>query len=60
MGNLPYLHAYLDDILVTMAGSYENLLKPFELVLQCLADVGFAIYLRVSSFAVTEFDYLGY
>ena len=59
-GNLPNIRAYLDDILVTTAGSYKDHLKHGELVLQRLMDVGFAVSLRKSSFAVTEIDYLGY
>ena len=57
MGNLPNVHACLDDILVTMAGSFEDHLKHVELVLQHLMDAGFAVNLRKSSFAVTEIDY---
>ena len=61
MGDLPNVRAYLYAILVTTAGSFkEDHLKHVELVLQCLTDVGFAVNLRKSSFAVTEIDYLGY
>ncbi|KAI2491351.1 transposition [Fragilaria crotonensis] len=60
MGDLPNVRAYLDDILITTAGSYEDHLQHVELVLQRLTDVGFAVNLRKSSFAVTEIDYLGY
>jgi transposase InsO family protein len=60
MGDLPNVRAYLDDILVTTAGSYEDHLQHVELVLQRLTEVGFAVNLRKSSFAVTEIDYLGY
>ena len=60
MGNLPNVRAYLDDILVTTAGSFEDHLKHVELVLQHLTDAGFAVNLCKSSFAVTEIDYLGY
>ena len=56
MGNLPNVHAYLDDILVTTAGSFEDHLKHVELVLQCLTDEGNAVNLRKSSFAMTEID----
>ena len=60
MGDLPNVRAYLDDILVTTAGSFEDHLKHVELVLQSLTDSGFAVNLRSkSSFAVTEIDYLG-
>jgi hypothetical protein len=60
MGNLPNDRAYLDDILVTMAGSFEDHLKHVELVLQHLMDAGFAENLWKLSFAVTEIDNLGY
>ena len=61
MGDLQNVCAYLDDILVTTAGSFEDHLKHVELVLlQCLTDAGFAVNLHKSSFAVNEFDYLVY
>jgi Reverse transcriptase (RNA-dependent DNA polymerase) len=56
MGDLLNVHAYLDDILVTTTGSFEDHLKHVELVLQRLTDAGFAVILRKSSFAVTEID----
>ncbi len=39
MGDLPNVRAYLDNILVTMAGSYEDRLTYVKLVLQRLMDV---------------------
>ena len=60
MGDLPNVRAYLDDILITTAGSFEDHLKHLELVLQRLEDVGFAVNIRKSSFGVSEIDYLGY
>jgi hypothetical protein len=60
MGDLPNVRAYLYNILVTTAGSFEDHLKHVELVLQRLTDAGFAVNLRESSFAVSEIDYLGY
>jgi hypothetical protein len=60
MGDLPYVRAYLDDILITTAGSYEDHITRVELVLQRLYNVGFADILRKSSFAVTEIDSLGF
>jgi hypothetical protein len=40
MGDLPNVRAYLDDILITTAGSYEDHLTHVELVLPRLSDVG--------------------
>ena len=53
MGNLPNVRVYLDDKLITLAGSYEDHLKHVEMVLHLL-DISFAVNLRKSSFAVTE------
>ena len=39
MGNLPTVRVYLDDILITTAGSYADHLTHVELVLQRLANV---------------------
>jgi RNase H-like domain found in reverse transcriptase/Reverse transcriptase (RNA-dependent DNA polymerase) len=60
MGDLQNVRAYLDNILIAMAGSFKDHLKHVELVLQRLTDAGFAVNLRKSSFTVTEIDYLGY
>jgi Reverse transcriptase (RNA-dependent DNA polymerase) len=60
MGDLPNVRAYVDDTLVTTAGSDEDHLKHVELVLQRQTDAGFAVNLHKSAFAVTEIDYLGY
>ena len=60
MGDLQNVRAYLDNILVATAGSYEDHLNHVELVLQRLTDAGFAVNLCKSSFAVNEIDYLGY
>ena len=60
MGDLHNVRAYLDDTLITTAGSYEDHLTHVDLVLQWLSDVGFAVNLRKSLFAVTKIDYLGH
>ena len=59
MGDLPHVRAYLDDVLVTTANSYKDHLKHVELVLQHVMDVGFAVNLCKSLFAVTEIDNFG-
>ena len=60
MGDLQNVRAYLDNILVTTAGSFEDHLKHVELVLQRLTDAEFAVNLRKSLFAVNEIDYSRY
>ena len=59
-GDQPNVRVYVDDMMIATAGSYEDHLHHVELVLQRLMDVGFAIDLRKSSFAVTEIEYLCY
>ena len=54
------MHIYTTSSLQWQAGSYNNHLQHVELVLQWLTDVGFAVNLQKSSFAVAEINYLGY
>ena len=60
MAGLENVRAYLDDILITTSGSYDDHLKQVAQVLSRLDNVGFAVNVKKSSFAVTEIDYLGY
>jgi hypothetical protein len=60
MAGLENARAYLDDILITTSGSYDDHLKQVAQVLSRLDNVGFAVNVKKSSFAVTEIDYLGY
>ena len=51
---------YLDDVLITTSGSYEEHLKEVAEVLKRPNDVGFHVNLKKSFFAVEELECLGY
>lgn len=59
-GGLENVRAYLDDILITTDGSYEDHLKQVETVLKRLSEYGFVVNVKKSFFAVSEIEYLGY
>jgi transposase InsO family protein len=60
MSGLENVRAYLDDILITTSGTFEDHLTTVEQVLQRLENIGFAVNVKKSSFAVSEIEYLGY
>jgi hypothetical protein len=60
MAGLENVRAYLDDILITTSGTFEDHLKEVQKVLDRLEKTGFAVNVKKSSFAVSEMDYLGY
>jgi hypothetical protein len=60
MAGLENVRAYLDDILITTSGTFEDHLQEVQKVLERLEQTGFAVNVKKSSFAVTEIDYLGY
>ena len=60
LGDLEYARTYIDDILITTSGSYENHMKQIEEVLSRLEKAGFRANIRKCFFARTELEYLGY
>jgi transposase InsO family protein len=60
MAGLENVRAYLDDILITTSGTFEDHLEEVQKVLDRLEKTGFAVNVKKSSFAVSEIDYLGY
>ena len=58
--DLEWVRAYIDDILITSDGTYEDHLKKVELVLIRLEKAGFRANVRKCFFARTEIEYLGY
>ena len=60
LGDIKNVRAYLDDILITTSGLYEDHLANLDKVLRRLHDAGFAVNVRKSSFAVDAIKYLGY
>ena len=57
---LDNVKAYLDDILITSNGTYEDHLKKVQEVLERLSQYGFVVNIKKSFFAVSEIEYLGY
>jgi len=60
LGDLEYARTYMDDILITSSGSYEDHLKKLDEVLTRLERAGFRANVRKCYFAETEIEYLGY
>ena len=60
LGDLPYVHVYMDDILITSDGSFEDHLNKLKIVLQRLQDVDFRANVRKCNFATDSVEYLGY
>ena len=54
------VNAYLDDILLTSKGTYEEHLEYLNQILERLNTAGFAVNVRKSFFAVADVEYLGY
>ena len=60
LGDLEYAKTYIDDIMITSNGTYEDHLKQIKEVLSRLEKVGFRANVRKCNFANVELDYLGY
>ena len=60
LGDIKNVRAYLDDILITTSGLYEDHLANLDKVLCCLHNTGFAVNVHKSSFTVDAIKYLGY
>jgi hypothetical protein len=60
MGDLDYTRTYLDDILVTSNGTFEDHLRQVEKVLKRLDQAGFRANVRKCFFGNQELEYLGY
>ena len=60
LGDLEYTSVYIDDILITSSGSYEDHLIKLNEVLTRLERVGFRVNVRKCFFAEAELEYLGY
>ncbi len=59
-GDLEYTRCFLDDILVTTSGSFDQHLEQVREVLTRLERANFRANVKKCSFAATELDYLGF
>ncbi len=60
LGDLDFVLIYIDDILITSDGTYEDHMEKLEIVLQRLEEKGFRANVRKCYFAEAELEYLGY
>jgi hypothetical protein len=60
LGDLDFVQVYLDDILITTDGSFQDHLQKLQLVLKRLEQANFRANLHKCFFARDELDYLGY
>ena len=60
MAGLEYVCAYIDDILVTTKGDWNDHLEKLDKVLQRLGEAGLQVNADKSFFGKTETEYLGF
>ena len=60
LGDLDYARTYIDDILITSDGSFEDHMDKLNTVLTRLENLGFRANVRKCFFAQDELEYLGY
>jgi transposase InsO family protein len=60
LGDLDYARTYIDDILITSSGSFDDHLAKLNVVLTRLEDTGFRANVRKCYFAEEKLEYLGY
>lgn len=58
--DMEFAQAYLDDILITSSGDYNDHMQKVDKVLARLTEAGFRINVKKSFFAKSEIEYLGY
>ena len=60
MGDLPYAQAYIDDILITSSGTFEDHCEKLSTVLSRLQQAGFRANVHKCTFGTDKTEYLGY
>jgi hypothetical protein len=60
LGDIPSIQVYLDDILITSNGTFEEHAAIMEQVLEILQKANFRANLRKCYFGESKIDYLGY
>ncbi len=60
LGDLEYARTYIDDILITSSGSYEDHMQKLDEVLKRLEKAGFRARINKCYFAENDVEYLGY
>jgi hypothetical protein len=60
LGDIPNIKVYLDDIIITSNGTFEEHAEIMEQVLERLQKANFRANLRQCYFGESKIDYLGY
>lgn len=60
LGDIEFARTYLDDVLITSDGSFEDHIKKISIVLSRLQTAGFRANVRKCFFAQDNLEYLGY
>jgi hypothetical protein len=60
MGDLEFVHTYIDDLLVMTMPNWEDCPECLELVFQRLTDAGLKVNSKNSVFGRPKLEYLGY
>ena len=60
LGDLDFVLIYIDDILITSNGTYEDHMQKLDIVLTRLEEKGFKCRVNKCYFAEAELEYLGY
>ena len=60
LGDIDFASVYLDDILITSNGTFEDHLQKLHVILTMLNKAGFRANVRKCFFAQDNLDYLGY
>jgi hypothetical protein len=60
LGDLEFVHVYMDDILITSNGTFTDHMSKLKTVLSRLQQAGFRANVRKCSFAADRVEYLGY
>ena len=60
VSDLEYCRAYIDDLLILTAGSWDEHLKHLDIVFKRLLDAGLKVNAKKSFFGKSELEYLGY
>jgi len=60
LGDLEYVRAYIDDLLVTTSGDWSDHLEKLDIVFEHLTEAGLKVNAKKSFFGHSELEYLGY
>ena len=60
LGDLEYVRAYIDDLLITTKSNWEDHLHQVEIVFHRIQEAGLKINAKKSFFGRDELEYLGY